>query len=93
MSIASIYRAILPSRREKMAQKIAKVDAEAMNSLYASELEKAGIKTSAADNESPGGKDIQAFEDHKAYLETIKSAMSADSKVDGGGDPNSVTLD
>lgn len=75
-----------------MAQKIAKVDAAAMNSLYASELEKAGIKI-AADNEGPGGKDIQAFEDHKDYLDTVKNAMTADNSVEGSTDPNDKVLD
>lgn len=74
-----------------MAQKIARVDAEIMNSLYAAELEKGGIKT-AADNEGPGGKDIQAFADHKDYLETVKSAMTADESIEGSN-PNSPTVD
>jgi hypothetical protein len=64
-----------------MAKKIAKVDAEAMNSLYASELTKAGIKV-AADDEKGAPHDPQAFKDHAEYLETMKSVMAEDSKTD-----------
>ena len=73
-----------------MANKLAKVDAEAMNSLYASELTKAGIKT-AADDEKGAPHDPQAFEDHSEYLETLKSVMSEDKKTDFT--PNDPTLD
>jgi len=63
-----------------MAKKIAKVDADAMNSLYASELNKKGIKNASDDKgiiHAP-----QAFEDHEEYLATMKSVMAEDSKTD-----------
>ena len=64
-----------------MANKLAKVDAEAMNSLYASELTKAGIKTAANDEKgAPLGP--QAFEDHAEYLATLKTVMSEDKRAD-----------
>lgn len=61
--------------------KIAHVDAEAMNSLYASELKTAGIKT-AEDKGEP--KDPQAFKDHEEYLATLESVLKEDAKVEGG---------
>lgn len=64
-----------------MAQKIAAVDAEAMNSLFASELGKMGGKT-AADNDSPTPSDAQAFKDHAEYLSTLESILKDDKKVD-----------
>ena len=64
-----------------MANKIAKIDADAMNSLYASELTRMGAKT-AADDEKGAPHDPQAFEDHSEYLETLKSVMSEDKKTD-----------
>jgi hypothetical protein len=63
-----------------MANKLAKVDAEAMNSLYASELTKTGIKTAADDKGIINAP--QAFEDHQSYLETLKSVMAEDSRSD-----------
>ena len=78
-----------------MATKIAKVDADAMNSLYAAELSKVGLKTAAegvGDNKgAPKGE--QAFADHADYLKTLESAMKGDKSVDGGTDPNDKTLD
>lgn len=73
-----------------MAKKIAKVDADAMNSLFASELAKAGIKTAAADDKG-APHDPQAFEDHAEYLETMKSVMAEDAKTDFS--PNDAVLD
>jgi DNA-directed RNA polymerase subunit E'/Rpb7 len=64
-----------------MANKIAKIDADAMNSLFASELTKAGIKVAAADDKGIINAP-QAFEDHQSYLETLKSVMAEDSKSD-----------
>ena len=73
-----------------MAKKIAKTDAAVMNSLYAAELTKAGVKTAAEDNgQDPG---IQAFKDHEEYQETLKNAMSADASIEGT-DPNNVITD
>ena len=78
-----------------MATKIAKVDAEAMNYLYAAELSKVGLKTAAegvGDNKG-APKDPQAFEDHSDYLKTLESAMKDDKSVEGGTDPNDKVLD
>jgi hypothetical protein len=74
-----------------MANKIAKVDAEAMNSLYASELTRMGATKTAADDEKGAPHDPQAFEDHSEYLETLKSVMSEDKKTDFS--PNDPVLD
>lgn len=63
-----------------MANKIAKVDADAMNSLYASELTKAGLKLAVADGKG-APHDPQAFEDHEDYLQTVKSVMDGDKKT------------
>lgn len=78
-----------------MATKIAKVDADAMNSLYAAELSKVGIKTAAegvGDNKG-APKDEQAFADHADYLKTLESAMKDDSKVEGSKNPNDPIMD
>lgn len=64
-----------------MAKKIAQVDATAMNSLYASELTRMGVKV-AADDEKGAPHDPQAFKDHAEYIETMKSVMAEDSKTD-----------
>jgi hypothetical protein len=80
-----------------MAKKIAQVDNDAMNSLFASEVSRMSGKTAAA--EGHGGKeevggishDPQAFKDHEEYLEILQSAMSADEK--SGGDPNDPLKD
>ena len=77
-----------------MATKIAKVDAEAMNSLYTTELSKVGLKTAAegvGDNKgAPKGE--QAFADHADYLKTLESAMKGNSKVEGTS-ANDVLVD
>ena len=67
-----------------MANKIAKIDAAAMNSLFKSELSRMGGKI-AADDENGAPHDPQAFEDHQSYLETLKSIMTEDKggKFDG----------
>lgn len=72
--------------------KIAKVDNDAMNSLYASELTKAGLKF-AADNEKGAPHAPQAFEDHQSYLETLKSVMSEDKGGKFGESPNDPIAD
>lgn len=73
-----------------MAKKIAKVDADAMNSLFASELTKSGVKFAASDDKGIINAP-QAFEDHDEYLETLKSVMAEDSKTDF--QPNDQVLD
>ena len=71
--------------------KIAKVDNYAMNSLYASELAKAGLKTAADDKGIINAP--TAFEDHAEYLETLKSIMSEDKGGKFGGAPNDPIAD
>jgi hypothetical protein len=64
--------------------KIAKADNDAMNSLYAGELKKAGVKVASEE-------DPQAFEDHKEYLATLENVL-ADDKSESF-DPNDEILD
>jgi hypothetical protein len=73
-----------------MSKKIAKVDAEAMNSLYGSELTKVGVKL-ATDKEGP--KDPQAFEDHADYIKTVESVLKESENVGGSKDPNDKIAD
>jgi hypothetical protein len=73
-----------------MAKKIAKVDADAMNSLYGSELTRMGVKYAATDDKG-APHDPQAFEDHAEYLETMKSVMSEGSSTDFA--PNDPIVD
>ncbi len=79
-----------PKQESKMSKKIAKVDAEAMNSLYGSELAKVGVKL-ATDKEGP--KDPQAFEDHSDYLSTMEAVLSESKNVGGSHDPNDKVKD
>lgn len=71
--------------------KIAKVDSEAMNGLYASELNRMGVKTAADDKDKGIINAPAAFEDHAEYLEILKSVMSEDKKTDFN--ENDPTLD
>jgi hypothetical protein len=75
--------------------KIARVDAEAMNSLYAAELAKVGMKIAAdaLTDDKGAPKDPQAFTDHEEYVANLKSAMEDDKKVEGTTDPNDKILD
>jgi hypothetical protein len=75
-----------------MAKKIARIDAENMNGLYAAELEKLGAKAAAKDDTGQP-KDIQAFKDHEEYLRTLEAAFKDDKKAEGSGDPNDVLVD
>lgn len=50
--------------------KLAKVDASAMNHLYAKEAARTGVKIAADDP--------QAFKDHKEYIETVDAVMKED---------------
>ena len=68
-----------------MAKKIAKVENEAMNSLYASELTRAGVKIAADDKGIINAP--QAFKDHAEYLETLKSVMSEKDTDSAANDP------
>jgi hypothetical protein len=64
-----------------MANKIAAVDNEAMNSLFAAELKK---RAGAYDTkeEGPVPTDAQAFADHAEYLSTLESVLKGDKKSD-----------
>lgn len=76
-----------------MAKKIAKIDADAMNSLFASEVEKLGGAKVATDVRDQNGapEAPQAFKDHDEYLDLLQSALKADAGQDH--DPNDVNLD
>ena len=65
-----------------MSKKIAKIDAEAMNSLFASELTKMGVKVAAKDDDKGIIDAPQAFADHQEYLDVVKSVLAEDSKTD-----------
>jgi len=70
-----------------MANKIAAVDNEAMNSLFAAELKK---RAGAYDTkeEGPVPTDAQAFADHAEYLATLESVLKEDKKAgEGANDP------
>jgi hypothetical protein len=77
-----------------MAKKIAKIDADNMNSLYASEYEKlSGNKTAADDVRDQNGapEAPQAFKDHDEYLDLLQSALKEDAGQDF--DPNDKLKD
>jgi hypothetical protein len=75
-----------------MGKKIARVDAENMDSLYGPELEKLGAKAAAKDDTGQP-KDIQAFKDHEDYLATLEAAFKDDGQAEGGGNPNDPIKD
>jgi hypothetical protein len=75
-------------------KKIAKVDAENMNSLFASEYEKiSGTKIAADDVRDQNGapEAPQAFKDHDEYLDLLQAALKEDASQDF--DPNDKVLD
>lgn len=76
-----------------MGKKIAKVDNDAMNSLFATEFSRLAGKKQAADwqDEKGAPKDPQAFKDHEEYLATLKSVLADDNSQDH--DPNDEKLD
>jgi hypothetical protein len=75
-----------------MANKIAKVDADAMNSLYAAEVTgKTAAGNADVTDRNGAPEDPQAFQDHEEYIATLKSVMAEDTKTDF--EPNDVTLD
>jgi len=78
-----------------MGKKIAKIDADNMNSLFASEYEKlSGTKVAASGDvrDQNGAPEApQAFEDHKEYLDLLSSALKEDAGQDH--DPNDKILD
>jgi hypothetical protein len=78
-----------------MAKKIAKIDADNMNSLFASEYDKmSGTKSAAAGDvrDQNGAPEApQAFKDHDEYLDLLQSALKEDAGQDF--DPNDKILD
>lgn len=78
-----------------MAKKIAKIDAENMNSLYASEFDRlSGSKSAAAGDvkDQNGAPEApQAFKDHDEYLNTLTAVLKEDASQDF--DPNDQKLD
>jgi hypothetical protein len=75
-----------------MSKKIAKTDAQAMDSLYSGEFSRlAGKKTADWQDEKGAPKDPQAFKDHEEYMATLKSVLSDDAGQDG--DPNDPLKD
>jgi hypothetical protein len=78
-----------------MAKKIAKIDADAMNSLFASEFERmSGAKYAAAGDvkDQNGAPEApQAFKDHDDYLNTLTAVLKEDAGQDF--DPNDQKLD
>jgi hypothetical protein len=76
-----------------MAKKIAKIDADNMNSLFAGEYEKlAGAKIAVDVRDQNGAPEApQAFKDHEEYLDLLQSALKADASQDH--DPNDKILD
>ena len=76
-----------------MANKIAKIDADAMNSLFKSEITRMGGKTAAAADENGAPHAPQAFADHSESLATLKSVMSEDKGGKFGESPNDPIAD
>jgi len=76
-----------------MAKKIAKIDADAMNSLYAGEFQRmAGTKVAVDVKDQNGAPEApQAFKDHDEYLETLQAVLKEDGSQDH--DPNDVFKD
>jgi hypothetical protein len=70
--------------------KIAKLDADAMNSLLAGEVKRLKIAGDVADqNGAP--KAPQAIEDHEEYVSTLNSVLKEADKT--SWDPNDIKLD
>ena len=69
-----------------MAKKIAKVDAEAMNTLFAGEFTRLAGKADTKE-EGPTPADAQCFKDHDEYLKLIETTLKADAKMGGENDP------
>jgi hypothetical protein len=77
-----------------MSKKIAKIDNDAMNSLYGVEFARlAGRKIADKVQESEAGRtlDPQAFADHSEYLSVLKSVLAEDGSTDH--DPNDPLKD
>jgi hypothetical protein len=76
-----------------MAKKIAKIDSDAMNSLYAGEVQRMGGSKVAVDVKDQNGapEAPQAFKDHEEYLDTVTAVLKEDASQDF--DPNDTKLD
>jgi hypothetical protein len=77
-----------------MAKKIARIDAENMNSLFASEYDKLSGSKVAQDSvrDQNGAPEApQAFKDHDEYLDLLQSALKSDASQDF--DPNDKLKD
>jgi hypothetical protein len=82
-----------------MAKQIAAADREAMNSLYASEIDRlstvAGVKSAATktDISDDNGKEQgpQAFKDHEEYVDVVTSVLNDDKSE--SFNPNDQDLD
>lgn len=78
-----------------MSKKIAAVDAEAMNSLFASEMTRMDTSKTAGSydtkSEGPLPANAQAFTDHEEYLSTLEAVLKEDKKEDFNA--NDVILD
>jgi hypothetical protein len=73
-----------------MSKKIAAVDNEAMNGLFAAEMQKAAATVGVRDqNGAP--KDEVAFADHEEYLATLENVMADDKK--NSFEPNDTVQD
>jgi hypothetical protein len=73
-----------------MSKKIAAVDNQAMNALYAAEMQKAAATVGIRDqNGAP--KDEVAFADHEEYLATLENVMAEDKRE--GFSPNDTKQD
>jgi hypothetical protein len=77
-----------------MGKKIAKIDADSMNSLFASEYDRMSGSKVAQDSvrDQNGAPEApQAFKDHDEYLDLLQSALKADASEDF--DPNDKLKD
>jgi hypothetical protein len=77
-----------------MSKKIAAQDATAMNSLYAGELGRLGLKVAQKDaKDSAAGQshDPQAFADHQNYMDILESVLKEDEKTDGEAANDPIT--
>jgi hypothetical protein len=72
-----------------VAKKIAKVDNDAMNQLFAGEISRmTGRKSAAGFSDEKGAPhDPQAFEDHSEYLATLAAVMKESADDASANDP------
>lgn len=75
--------------------KIAKADRDAMNALYAGQLQPKGFKVAAdKEKDSDAGYtfDPDAFRDHEQFVKTVEDVLKEDQKAPSV-DPNDVNFD